>query len=490
MSVMSALIWIPTSEVPVALPDIHDELGSSFTDLQWMVNAYTLAVASLLVVMGRVGDLFGRRRLFIVGCVVFCVGALAAATAQDTAWLIAGAAIVGVGAAIAGPASLALIVDAFPAGRQGWAIGIWGAASGVGAALGPFIGGLLTHAIDWRAIFWVNVPLVLGALALAAYACRESRAERGASVDAPGALTFGAGLIALILALGQGVTWGWDSPGVIVLLAAAAILGASFVAIDLRASSPLIPFREFGSRSFLIALGVLLIGNVVLASLLFVLPLQLQNINDRTALEAGVLLLPATATIFVLSPISGVLTDRLGPRLPMIAGILFAALGVFLLSTVEAGDSAGALIPGLVAVGVGFGLQITPVNVAAVQAVPALRRATASGILLTTGMVGATLGVATFAATFGGIARDNLPDRLTEAGVSVSASETETLDGVVTGSDRAQKAVEGYSRAKADEIERAVDESFVSALDDVLKAEAALQLLAALLAFGLPRRRE
>jgi MFS family permease len=235
---------------------------------------------------------------------------------------------------------------------------------------------------------------------------------------------------------------------------------------------------------------VLLIGNLVLASLLFVLPLQLQNIDDRTALEAGVLLLPATATIFVLSPISGVLTDRLGPRLPMVAGILFAALGVFLLSTVQAGDGTGALIPGLIAVGIGFGLQITPVNVAAVQAVPALRRATASGVLLTTGMVGATLGVATFAAAFGGIARDALPDRLADAGVSVSASETETLDGVVTGSDRAQKAVEGYSRAKADAIERAVDESFMSALGDVLKVIAALELIAALLALGLPRRRE
>jgi len=489
MSVISALMWMPTSEIPVALPDIHDELGSSFTGLQWMVNAYTLAVAALLVVMGQVGDLFGRRRLFIVGGFVFCAGAIVAATAQNTAWLITGVAILGVGSAIAGPSSLALIVDAFPTGRQGWAIGVWGAASGIGSALGPLIGGGLTNAIDWRAIFWVNVPLVLGAVALAAYVCRESRAEDRGGVDTPGALTFAAGLTALILALGQGGVWGWDSPAVLALLAAAVVLCVSFVAIDLRSSSPLIPFREFGDRSFLISLGVLLIGNVTLAAVLFVLPLQLQNIDDRSALAAGVLLLPLTAMIFVLSPLSGILTDRLGPRTPMVAGILAVAAGVFLLSTVDVGDGPGALVPGLVVTGIGFGLQITPENVAAIQAVPELRRSTASGILLTTGMVGATLGVATFAAAFGGIARGDLPDALSRAGVSVSASETETLDQVVTGSERSQKAVEGYSRAKAERIERAVDESFVEALGDVFKVIAGLELVAALLALGLPRRR-
>jgi EmrB/QacA subfamily drug resistance transporter len=490
MSVISALIWMPTSEVPIALPDIHSDLGSSFTELQWMVNAYTLAVAALLVVMGRVGDLFGRRRLFLIGGAVFSLGALSAGLAQSTGWLIASVAVVGVGAAIAGPASLALIVDAFPARRQGRAIGVWGAASGVGAALGPMLGGLLTHGIDWRAIFWVNVPFVLGAMALAAVACRESHGVREeSSVDVRGALSFGGALTALILALGQGGVWGWGSAPVLVLLAAAVVLGISFVFIDLRARAPLIPFREFGSRSFVIALVVLLIGNVVLASILFVLPLQLQNIVGHTALAAGVLLLPATATILVVSPLSGVITDRLGPRAPMVAGILCSALGVYLLSTIDARSDAGELIPGLIALGIGFGLQITPVNVAAVQAVPEARRATASGILLTTGMVGATLGIATFAAVFGGIARGELPDRLADAGAQVSDDDTETLDMVVTGSESAREAVGGFKAAEAEEVESAVDASFVSALSDVLKMLAALQLVAALFAAGLPRGR-
>ena len=490
MSVMSALIWMPTSEVPIALPHIHRDLGASFTDLQWMVNAYTLAVAALLVVMGRVGDLFGRRRLFLTGCAVFSLGAIAAAAAQDTAWLIASVAVLGVGSALVGPTSLALVVDAFPERMHGRAIGIWGAASGVGAAVGPMVGGLLVQGIDWRAVFWVNVPLVVAAAALAVLASRESHADRDATgVDVPGAMAFGGALTALVLALGQGSIWGWGSAPVLVLLATAAILAASFVVVDLRRRAPLIPLREFATRAFGIALGVLLIGNVVLASLLFVLPLHLQNIDGRSALEAGALLLPATATIFVVSPISGWLTDRLGARGPMVAGIVSAALGVYLLSTIDAGSGPGALAPGLIAVGIGFGLQITPVNVVAVEAVPAVSRATAAGVLLTTGMVGATLGVATFVAVFGGIARADLPDRLGAEGVTVSAAEEEKLDAAVTGSDEAQDDLGDFGPAKAQRVETAVDESFVGALTDVLKGAAALQLLAAALALALPRRR-
>jgi EmrB/QacA subfamily drug resistance transporter len=487
MSVMSALIWMPTAAVPIALPTIHADLGSSFSELQWMINAYTLAVAALLVTMGRIGDLLGRRRLFLAGCAVFSVGAASAALADETGWLIASLALIGVGAAMTGPTSLALVADAFPPDRQGWAIGIWGAASGIGSSLGPLIGGGLT-AIGWQAVFWADLPLVAFAFALAAWATRESRAQERTALDTPGALTFGAGLTALILAVGQGAIWGWDSLAVLALLAAALVLLVSFVVVELRVASPLLPLRAFARRGFVIAEAVLLIGNVVLASLLFVLPLYLQNIAGHTALAAGVILLPATATLMVLSPVSGVLTDRLGPRAPMLAGILCSAIGVFLLSTIDAGSSVAALIPGLLVIGVAFGLQITPVNVVAVQSVPALRRATAAGVLLTTGMVGATLGIAAFGATFGSLARSELPTQLGDAGVHVSEADVETLDTVVTGSARARDVLGEFPRHREASIEAAVDDSFVSSLTSVLKGLAVVQLLAAAFALRLPGR--
>jgi EmrB/QacA subfamily drug resistance transporter len=489
-SVVNALIWMPVSAIAVALPAIHDELGSTFTELQWMINAYTLTVAALLVLMGRIGDLFGRKRLFLIGCAVFCVGALAAALAQSTAWLIAAMPVVGVGAAMAGPTSLALVVDAFPTRRQGSAIGIWGAASGLGSAIGPAVGGLLTQGIDWRAVLWINVPLILAALVVAAASARESREPaHGARVDAPGAVTGAGTLTAAILGLMQGATWGWGSPGVLALFAAALILGVSFVAIELRAREPLVPLREFAQRAFVGSSFVLVIGNIVLASLLFILPLYLQNIVEHSALEAGLLLLPLTATLMVLSPVSGMITDRIGPRAPMMAGIIATAVGVYLLSDLHAGSSPTALVPGLLVIGVGFGLQITPVNVAALQSVPATLRATASGALIIMGMAGSTLGIAAFGATFGALGRDRLPDRLAKAHVTVSADEVQTLDTVLTGADSADHALQGFTHARAERIDRVVETTFVSALNDVLKIEALVALLALAGAAVVPRRR-
>lgn len=489
-SVVNALIWMPVSALAVALPAIHDELGSSFTELQWMITGYTLAVAALLVVMGRIGDLFGRRRLFLIGCAVFSMGALLAALAQSTTWLIAAMPVVGVGAAIAGPTSLALVVDAFPTGRQGWAIGIWGAASGLGSALGPAVGGLLTQGIDWRAVLWINVPIVLAALAVAAAAARESREPADeARIDGPGAMTLAGALTAGILALMQGATWGWGSPGVVALLVAALVLGTAFVLIDLRVRAPLVPLREFAQRAFVGSSVVLVIGNIVLASLLFILPLYLQNIVERSALSAGLVLLPATATLMLLSPVSGVITDRIGPRPPMMAGIVATAVGVYLLSDLHAGSSPAALIPGLLVIGFGFGLVITPVNVAALQSVPTARRGTASGVLIALGMLGSTLGIAAFGAAFGALGRDRLPDQLARSHVTVSSDEVETLDTVLTGADSAEHALEGYSPARAARIDRAVETTFVSALDDVLKVEAVVALLALGGAAVIPRRR-
>jgi nitrate/nitrite transporter NarK len=287
----------------------------------------------------------------------------------------------------------------------------------------------------------------------------------------------------------QGATWGWGSPGVVALLATALVLGVSFVVIDLRVREPLVPLREFAQRAFVGSSIVLVIGNIVLASLLFILPLYLQNITDRSALSAGLLLLPATATLMLFSPVSGLITDRIGPRVPMTAGIVATAVGVYLLSDLHPGSSPGELVPGLLVLGVGFGLEITPVNVAALQSVPTIRRGTASGVLIALGMLGSTLGIAAFGAAFGALGRDRLPDELARAHVTVSSDEVQTLDTVLTGADSAEHALEGFSPARKERIDHVVETTFVSALNDVLKVEALVALLALGGAAVVPRRR-
>src|SRR5687768_12001813 len=245
------MIMLDNTVVNVALPSIQDDLDATISSLEWTVNAYTLSFAVLLVTGGRLGDIFGRRRMFMFGVVVFALSSAAIGLAPDQTWLVLGRAVQGVGAALMMPATLSIITNAFPPEMRGRAIGTWAGVSGLALAIGPVVGGFLTEEVSWRAIFFLNLPVAAGAVAVTLFATHESRDETvERRVDLPGVATLSAGLTALVLALIEGNSWGWGSPEIVALLVTAVVGFAAFVAIEVRSKVPMVDLSFYRSRSF------------------------------------------------------------------------------------------------------------------------------------------------------------------------------------------------------------------------------------------------
>ncbi|MEA2153291.1 MAG: hypothetical protein QOI18_1524, partial [Solirubrobacteraceae bacterium] len=274
------MIMLDNTVVNVALPSIQRSLSASTSSLEWTVNAYTLSFAVLLVTGGRLGDLFGRRRVFLAGVVIFAASSGAIGFSPNDTWLVAWRAVQGSGSALMMPATLSIITQAFPAEQRGTAIGTWAGVSALALAIGPVLGGLLTEQVSWRAIFFINPPIAAGAVAMCLFATRESRDETvSRRVDYPGIAAITAGLTALILALVQGNSWHWGSTRIVALFALAVIGLVSFVVVEQRSSSPMIDFSFFRSRTFLGANIVAFIVSFAMLAMFFFLALYMQNIR-------------------------------------------------------------------------------------------------------------------------------------------------------------------------------------------------------------------
>jgi len=316
------MIMLDNTVVNVALPSIQRDLGASLPALEWIVNGYTLSFAVLLATGGRLGDIFGRRRMFLFGVVIFAASSATAGLATDTTSLVVSRVVQGVGAALMMPATLSIVTDAFPPEERGKAMGTWAGVSALALAVGPVLGGFLTEHVSWRAIFYLNIPVAIGAVAAALFAVRESRDTTvGREVDYLGVAALTGGLTALVLALVEGNAWGWGSPGVVALLAGAAAGLAAFVAIELRVKAPMVEFRFFSDRNFVGAVVVALIVSFAMLGVFFFLALYMQNILGYSALEAGVRFLPSTLMIVVVAPVAGRLSDRIGPRWLIAGGL-------------------------------------------------------------------------------------------------------------------------------------------------------------------------
>ena len=327
------MIMLDNTVVNVALPSIQRDLHASLSALEWTVNAYTLTFAVLMVTGGRLGDIFGRRRMFLFGVAVFGISSAAIGFAPTDTTLVLFRAVQGVGAAFMMPATLSIITQAFPAEQRGTAIGTWAGVSALALAIGPVLGGFLTEYVSWRAIFWINPPIAIGAVAVTLFAARESRDETvDKTVDFPGIAAITIGLTALVLALVEGNEWGWGSTRVISLLVIAAVGLTAFVLIEKRVKAPMVNFAFFRSRTFL---GANLVGFLVSFAMLaqfFFLALYMQNILGYSPLQAGIRFLPSTLVLVVMGPLAGRLTDRVGPRPLMAAGLLIVSAAVFVQS--------------------------------------------------------------------------------------------------------------------------------------------------------------
>jgi len=395
------VIVIDASIVNVALPSIGAHLHFARADLSWVVNAYTLTFGGFLLLGGRMADLLGRRRMFMLGLILFSVASLAGGVAQSEGWLIAARAIQGLGGAIVSPAALSIITTTFAEGSErNRALGIWGAVAGAGGAAGVLLGGILTSGLSWRWVLFVNVPIGLAAAGLAPRTLLESRSDgEGRAFDMPGAVTVTAGLALLVYAVVDAVNAGWGSTSTLLRLAGAAVLLSAFLVIELRQAHPLMPFSIFRLRTLRGANIVGLLIGMSLFAMFFFISLYLQNVLHYSPIKAGLSYLPLSVGIILSAGAASQLVTRVGFKPPLIAGLLLVAGGLLWFSQVPgAGGSfaADVLGPSLLAA-VGLGLAFVPVTIAAVTGTDPQEAGLASGLINTSQQVGGALGLAILA---------------------------------------------------------------------------------------------
>ena len=389
------MVMLDNTVVNVALPSIQRDLRTSIAGLEWTVNAYTLAFGVLLVTGGRLGDIFGRRRIFLAGVALFAVSSAFIGFSQSPAWLIAGRAAQGVGSALMMPATLSIITNAFPPHERGRAIGTWAGVSALALAIGPVLGGLLVEHVSWQSIFFINLPVAAGAVAVTLFATRESRDETVVPrVDVAGIAAITVGLTALTLALVEAPSWGWGSARILALLAVSAAGLLAFAHIERRVRVPMVDLRFFTSRTFFGANLVAFIVSFAMLGMFFFLTLYMQNVLDYSPLQAGIRFLPTTLMVIVVAPIAGRLTDSIGPRPLITAGLGLVGGSLLWQSFLTADSGYDFLLPGFVLMGIGIALVMSPMSTAAMNAVDQSKAGVASGILSMSRMVGGTLGVA------------------------------------------------------------------------------------------------
>ena len=474
------MIMLDNTVVNVALPSIQDDLGASLSGLEWTVNAYTLTFAVLLVTGGRLGDIFGRRRMFLFGVVVFALSSAAIGLAPSQGALVAGRAIQGVGAAFMMPATLSIITVTFPPEERGKAIGTWAGVSALALAIGPVVGGALAEYVSWRAIFFLNLPVAAGAVAVTLFATRESRDETTRhSIDWPGIAALSVGLAALVLALVEGNAWGWGSPEIVALLVAAAAGLVGFALLEPRVREPMVEFSLFRSRTFLGANAVAFIVTFAMLAIFFFVALYMQNMLGYSPVEAGVRFLPTTLMIVVIAPIAGRLTDRVGPRPLMVTGLTLTTIALLIQTQIDVGTGYGLLLPSFVIMGIGMALVMSPMSTAAMNAVVSQKAGVASGILSMSRMVGGTFGVALFGALFQYLGRNSLDDSV--AGLPVSAAQREALVDNL-GSSSAAGVLRSLDPAVAQQVQQAADDAFIHALSSGMWLSAGVAAVGAVIA--------
>jgi len=471
------MIMLDNTVVNVALPSIQKDLGASISGLEWTINGYTLSFAVLLATGGRLGDIFGRRRMFMTGVTIFALSSATAGFAPSETALVVSRVVQGVGAALMMPGTLSIITNAFPPEERGKALGTWAGVSALALAIGPVLGGFLTEHVSWRAIFYINIPVAIGAVAATLFAVRESRdTSVGRDVDYAGVAVLTTGLTALVLALVEGNSWGWGSTEIIALLVVAAIALPTFVFVENRVKAPMVQFDLLSDRNFLGAVVVALIITFAMMGVFFFLALYMQDILGYTPLEAGVRFLPSTLMIVGVAPVAGRLADRFGPRWLIAGGLTLVAASLFSFSGIAVASGYLDLLPGFMLLGIGIAMTMSPMTSAAMNAVPVQKAGVASGVLSMFRMVGGSLGIAITGAIFQGLVSSRLSDLLAGSGVS-AAQQSRISDQLGSGS--AEGALGGLDPAQVRQVEAAGAEAFVYALGHAMTISAFVALLGA-----------
>jgi EmrB/QacA subfamily drug resistance transporter len=389
------MIMLDNTIVNVALPAIEHSLHMSISSLEWIVTAYALTFAALLITGGKLGDMFGRRRMFIVGLVVFTLASLACGLAPSAGFLIGARAVQGIGAALMNPATLSIITATFPPKERGQAIGIWAGVSALALAIGPLLGGLIVDNINWHWIFYVNVPVGIVGIVVSYFFITESRdTSHEQSIDLPGLVTSGASLLALSYALIEGNKHGWTSPEILGLFVGAAVLLAAFILLEMRQRLPMLDLSLFKIGSFVGANLVAMLVSLGMFGVFFFISLYVQNVLGYSPTKAGAIFLPMTILIILVAPIAGKLSDRIGSRWLMGAGMTIVGISLLLYQRIGLHTGFWSLLPQLMLGGLGMALTMSPMTSAAMGSVPVDKAGVGSGVLNSFRQMGGSLGIA------------------------------------------------------------------------------------------------
>jgi EmrB/QacA subfamily drug resistance transporter len=489
VSVATFMLLLDITVVNTALPSIEEDLGASFTELQWVVDAYTLSLAALVLTAGVLADRLGRRRVFAAGLGIFTAASLLAGLATDPTFLNLARALQGVGGAVMFAVSLALIAQEFPAGRErGVAMGAYGATIGVAVATGPLVGGALTEGLGWESIFFLNVPIGIAAIAVTYTKLRETRDPNASRIDWAGLVTFSTALFLLVLGLIRGNEEGWGSTMIVALLAGAGALLAVFLLIESRVKQPMLPLRLFRKPAFTgVQLAALAVSSSMFALFLYV-TFYLQGFLGHEPLEAGLIYLPLTVTNFFVAAGTGALLSRVPARVILSVGLGATGIGLLLMGGIDPGQEWTSLLGGFLLAGAGVGLINPVIADVAVSVVPKEQSGMASGINDTFRQVGIAIGIAAWGAIFLGRGAAKVEELAAGTPAATGERPRQLVEAVSSGNlDEAVASVPAGSR---ESVADAAREGFLSGLNEVLMLGGILSIAGALVALWLVRERD
>jgi EmrB/QacA subfamily drug resistance transporter len=485
--VATFMLLLDITVVNTALPAIQSDLGGSFTDLQWVIDAYALSLAALVLTAGSLADRLGRRRVFAIGLAIFSVASLLCAIAPDPTFLNVARGLQGIGGAVMFAVSLALVAQEFPSGAErGMAMGIYGATIGIAVAIGPLVGGLLTDGFGWESVFLINVPIGLAAIAVTYWKLAESRDPNATRIDWGGLVTFSSALFVLVLALVRGNDAGWGSTLIVSLFAAAGLLMVAFLVIERRVAQPMLPLGLFRRPAFTgVQLAAFAVSGSMFALFLY-FTLYLQSFLGYSPVEAGVRYLPITIASFIVAPLSGIALARIQARYLMSAGLALTGIGLLLSHGLSVDSDWTALLAGFIVAGIGVGLLNPVIADVALSVVPKEQSGMAAGINDTFRQVGIAVGIAAWGAIFLGVGASKTQE-LTAGAVSngqahdlVEATSSGTLpQAVATLPEQAQATAA-----------TAAQQGFISGLNEILLLGAILSFAGAIAALWLVRERD
>jgi len=482
------MLLLDVTIVIVALPDIQRALNAGFSDVQWVIDAYALALASLLLTSGVLADRYGRRRLFSIGLVVFTAGSLLCGLAQSPLMLIVSRAGQGVGGAIMFATSLALLGDSFRGRDRGVAFGLWGAITGAAVSLGPILGGVITTGISWRGIFLVNVPIGIAALAVTRWRVDESRAPHPGRLDLVGFVLLTAGLIGLVYGLIRAGETTWGDTGAVAALAVGGALLVCFVLAELAVPDPMFDLSLFRKPTFVGGLCAAFAMNGSLFAVFLYLVLYLQNVLGYSALATGARLLVSSGSLLVASAVAGRLSQRISPRWLIGPGLLAVGAGLLMMTGLDAYSSWTHLIAGFVVSGIGAGFVNPPLASTAIGVVEPARAGMASGINSTFRQVGLATSIAALGSIFSSSLRDRLANAL--AGTPLAGRTDQIVSAVSQGQTGAGSGLGAVPPPLRPEVATAIRSSFAGALDILLVVTAVLALTGGVLAAVLIRDKD